>query len=81
MYSGATVALAAEKAGVDTYSIIRYPDETGFFSSLMNEGKDQYIHGKLEEAWGEPYHYLQFMKNLKDMDRIQARLPFDLRIQ
>ena len=73
--------IAAEKAGVETYSILRYPDETGFFSSLMNEGKDQYIHGKLEEAWGEPYHYLQFMKNLKDMDRIQARLPFDLRIQ
>lgn len=73
--------IAAEKAEVEAYSIINYPSESGFFSSLMDEGKDDYINGKLTEAWGESYHYLQFVKNLKDMDRIQARLPFDLRIR
>ena len=73
--------IAAEKAGVEAYSIINYPSQSGFFSSLMNEGKDNYINGKMLETLGESYRYLQFIENLKEMDRIQARMPFDLRIQ
>lgn len=73
--------IAAEKAEVEAYSIVNYPSQSGFFSSLMNEGKDDYINGKMLETLGESYHYLQFMENLKDMDRIQARMPFDLRIR
>jgi len=73
--------IAAEKAEVEAYSIISYPGESDFFTTLLNEGQDNYINGKMTEALGESYHYLQFMNNLKDMDRIQARLPFDLRIQ
>ena len=73
--------IAAEKAEVDAYSIINYPSESGFFSSLMNEGKDDYINGKLMEALGDSYHCLQFVKNLKEMDRVQARLPFELHIR
>ena len=29
---------------------------------------------------GEYYPYVKFMQNVKDMDRIQARLPFELHI-
>jgi len=72
--------IAAEKAEIEAYSIINYPKESGFFSSLMNE-KDDYINGKMLETLGESYHYLQFVENLKEMDRIQARMPFDLRIR
>lgn len=72
--------IAAEKAEIEAYSIINYPGESGFFSSLMNE-KDDYINGKMLETLGESYHYLQFVENLKEMDRIQARMPFDLRIR
>ena len=72
--------IAAEKAEIEAYSIINYPKESGFFSSLMNE-KDDYINGKMLEILGESYHYLQFVENLKEMDRIQARMPFDLRIR
>ena len=73
--------IAAQKAEVDTYSIIRYPSQDGFFSSLLNKGKDDYINGKIKEALGESYNYLQFIENLKAQDRIQARMPFDLRIK
>lgn len=72
--------IAAEKAEIEAYSIINYPGKSGFFSSLMNE-KDDYINGKMLETLGESYHYLQFVENLKEMDRIQARMPFDLRIR
>ena len=75
------IDIAAEKAGVEAYSIINYPSQSGFFSTLMDEGKDNYINGKMIDALGESYHYLRFVESLKDMDRIQARMPFDLRIR
>lgn len=75
------IDIAAEKAGVEAYSIINYPSQSGFFSTLMDEGKDNYINGKMMDALGETYHYLRFVESLKDMDRIQARMPFDLRIR
>ena len=73
--------IAAQKAEVDAYSIIRYPSQDSFFSSLLNEGKDDYINGKIQEVLGESYNYIKFIENLKGQDRIQARMPFDLRIQ
>jgi protease-4 len=73
--------IAAQKAEVDAYSIINYPSQDSFFSSLLNEGKDDYINGKMQKVLGESYSYIKFIENLKDQDRIQARMPFDLRIQ
>ena len=75
------VNIAAEKAGVESYSIISYPSESNFLSTLMNEGKEDYINGKMVDALGEYYHYLRFVENVKNMDHIQARMPFELRIR
>ena len=75
------IEIAAQKAEVEAYSLLTYPSMEGFFSSLMNEGKDHYIEGQLMETLGESYSSLKFIQNVKDMDRIQARMPFDLRIQ
>ncbi len=75
------IEIAAQKAEVEAYSLLTYPSMEGFFSSLMHEGKDHYIEGKLMETLGESYSSLKFIQNVKDMDRIQARMPFDLRIQ
>ena len=75
------IEIAAQKAEVEAYSLLTYPSKEGFFSSLMNEGKNNYIEGQLMETLGESYSSLKFIQNVKDMDRIQARMPFDLRIQ
>lgn len=73
--------IAAQKAEIDAYSVVNYPTEEGFFSNLMNTGTDDYINGKMIEALGDSYNYIKFIEDLKNMDRIQARIPFDLRIQ
>ncbi len=73
--------IAAQKAGVEAYSVLNYPGKESLFSSLMNEGKDSYIDGKMSETMGEYYDYVKLVQNLKDADRIQARMPFDLRIR
>ena len=75
------VKIAAERADIETYSIISYPSSGNFLSTLLEEGKEDYINGKLVDALGESYHYLRFVENLKEMDHIQARMPFDLRIR
>ena len=72
--------IAAEKAGVEEYSIISYPAHASIFSSLMGSAKKDYIEGKMNETLGEYYQYLKFLENIKEADRIQARIPFDLRI-
>lgn len=75
------IEIAAQKAEVEAYSLINYPSMDGFFSTLMNAGKENYIEDKMVETLGESYHSIKFIQNLKEMDRIQARMPFDLRIQ
>ena len=73
--------IAAQKAGVESYSTISYPDQDDFFTSLLKEGKDNYINGKITEALGNSYRYLQLFENWENMDRIQARMPFELHIK
>jgi protease-4 len=73
--------IAAQKAEVEAYSVINYPSQNDLLSSFLNEGKNDYINGKIKEVLGESYDYIKFVENLKDQDRIQARMPFDLRIQ
>ena len=73
--------IAAEKAGVEAYSTITYPAKEGMFSSLLNQNKNDYIEGKLEESIGEYYHQFKFIKNLKEADPVQARLPFEMIIK
>lgn len=75
------IQIAAEKAGVEAYSIINYPEKESAFSSLLNQGKDDYINGQMAESLGEYYNYFKVIKNLKEADRIQARLPFELQIK
>lgn len=73
--------IAAQKAEVDAYSVINYPAKSDFFSTLMKEGKEDYINGQLSETMGEYYDYVKFIRNLKDADRIQARMPFEISIR
>lgn len=73
--------IAAQKVGIEAYSVVNYPAKESFFSTLLDEGKNDYIETKMSESLGEYFHYVKFIQNLKDTDRIQARMPFDPRIQ
>ena len=73
--------IAAQQAEVETYSVINYPDKSDIFSSLLDKGKKDYIDGKISETLGEYYDYAKFIQGLKNADRIQARMPFELRIR
>ena len=73
--------IAAKMANTETYSVISYPEESNTFSSLLNQEKEDYIEGKISETLGEYYDYAKLIQSLKSADRIQARMPFELRIR
>ena len=75
------IEIAAQKADIENYSLISYPAKSSVFSSLLEQGKDDYINNQMKETMGEYYEYLQFVQNLKEADRIQARMPFDIHIK
>ena len=72
---------AVKRAEITDYTVLSYPEKENILSSLLNTKKDSYIDSKLEATFGEYFHGFALLKNLKQTDRIQARLPFDLRIQ
>ena len=75
------IDIAAQKAGIEAYSTISYPEQEGVFSAFLEQTKEDYIQGQMAKTMGEYYPYVKFMQNVKDMDRIQARLPFELHIR
>ena len=73
--------IAVQKAGIESYSILNYPDKDNILTTLLNESKNDYIEGQMAETLGEYYDYTKFVHNIKNADRIQARIPFDLHIK
>ena len=72
--------IAAQKAEVDSYSVINFPSPENPILSLLNNSKEDYIQGQISNTIGEYYDYIKFIQNMKDMDHIQARMPFILNI-
>ena len=73
--------IAAQKAGVENYSVLNYPEMDNVLSTLLNEEKKDYIESQMAETLGEYYDFAKFVRNIKNADRIQARMPFDLQIR
>ena len=73
--------IAAQQANLGAYCVLHYPAKDDFLTSLLNEGKESYIENKMSETLGNLYYYTKFIQRLKESDRIQARMPFELRIR
>jgi len=75
------VEIAAKQAKLGRYNVLHYPTKSDFLTSLLNEGKESYIENKMSETLGGLYNYTKFIQRVKESDRIQARMPFELRIR
>ena len=72
--------IAVQKAGVESYSVINFPSPENPILSLLEQSKEDYIQGQISKTMGEYHDYIKFIQNIKDMDHIQARMPFTLNI-
>lgn len=75
------VAHAAELAEVEKFRSVPYPGADNPFEQLLNQTKGGYLDSELRELLGEGYAVYSLVRNVKDADRIQARMPFEMNIQ
>lgn len=76
------LAIAIEKAEIESYTVLSYPEKESVFSMLFKENPGNYIENKLlKSKLGDYYNQFTLLKSLDDTDMLQARMPFDLNIQ
>lgn len=70
---------AVELADIDAYSVVSYPEKSSFLSSWLEESADNYINSQfMKSSVGQYYKDVEYLLNLEEADKVQARLPFML---
>ena len=78
----AAVAKAAQLAKLSEYHTYTYPAPTDWFEQLFNTfGGGNYLDGKMRAALGDYYEPVILLKQMNQLDALQARLPFFLNIK
>ena len=74
--------IACQKAGIDSYTVVSYPAEQTFLEMLLGSTPGTYLKSRfLGGKAGELYRQFSILENFDKLDRIQARLPFELNVQ
>lgn len=76
------IKIAGEEAGIDNYRIVKLPKAEDPFTKIMNDLTGGNAHLRyLEEQLGDNYFYYEELKKVQELDGLQARLPYSLRIK
>jgi protease-4 len=71
------IAFAAEKAGLESYSIKEFPKQEDMFESLLKTEKQEYYTKTiLKNKLGDKVHYLEALERLNQTEGVQALMPF-----
>ncbi len=75
---------AASLADISDYSLGEYPKLSSPFEALFKVGKEDIATRAMKEYLGEDFQLLKTIKEIKDLkeqDFIQARIPYDLQLK
>ena len=72
--------IAAQKAGIDSYTLICYPEEKDVFAMFMEQAKESYIETRIGETARQFKDELNLIYNIESMNRLQARMPFTIHL-
>lgn len=75
------VAIAADTANVENYTILSYPAKEDIFTSLLNINGERYIKSKVKNLLGNYGNAFMWMNHAAEADRLQARMPFEYQIK
>lgn len=76
------IEIAAEMANLGkSYVVFEYPRLRSRLDELFNPQKEELVARTLKEFLGESYEMFMLVKDLKEQDYIQARIPYELNIQ
>lgn len=74
--------VAIERAEIEGYTVVSYPEKESLFSSILGDKPTNYIEAKLiKDNLGNYYKEFNLLKNLENADFLQARVPFSLNIE
>ena len=72
------IETAAELAKIKDYRIMSLPEQKDIFSQLFDELLGNTRSSYIEKELGEDYHFYQYLKQVKEMKGVQARMPFEI---
>lgn len=73
------ITKAAELAEVEEFHTEAYPAKTTWIDMLdIDDATDSYINGRVQTMLGEHYRPVMLLMNVKELDPIQARLPYHI---
>lgn len=76
------IEIAAELANLGkSFAVFEYPRVRTPFEEIFNKNKEELAAKTLKSYLGESYDMFMLIKNLKEEDFIQARMPYDLNIK
>jgi protease-4 len=72
------VETAATLANIKDYSILSLPEQKDIFGQIFDELLGNNGTSVLEKELGDDFKYYEYLKEVKEMKGIQARMPFEL---
>ncbi|MDH6309962.1 protease-4 [Dysgonomonas sp. PFB1-18] len=69
---------AAKLASLDDYSLRSFPKKVDVFESLLMNQKEELATKVMKEYMGADYEYFKTLKEIKEQDFVQARMPYDI---
>jgi protease-4 len=72
--------IAAQKAGIENYTLISYPKEQNALDMFINQAKESYIEARIGKVAGQFRNELNLIYNLEQMNCIQARMPYAIHL-
>lgn len=72
---------AAKMAELDEYRTVSLPVQKDFFEKLIDDLSINMSTKSLVKELGENYDYFTFIRDLSEMDKYQARLPFMIEVR
>jgi len=78
----AAIEIAANSAGIGgDYRLSYFPKKKDFLAALLDKGESSMKAKWLQEELGETYPYYQQLQHLRQLEGVQAIMPFQLKIR
>jgi protease-4 len=75
------VKMAAELAKLKEYRVVSLPEQREWFEELIDQISGNDPSTRIREVLGEDYRYYQYLKGIREMKGVQARMLMDIEIK
>lgn len=72
---------AAKLASLENYALRSFPKKKDFWANFLSNQKEELATKTLKEYLGSDYQMFKTIKEIKEQDFIQARMPYDIDIR